>query len=158
MLTARTGDSLPVSARQRPIQPAVVGRLAARRARFHIILRVEMRARRVGRAHGVHDRQLSRVVNRLQRPKRRVQAEQAVEIDGRIGRAVRARNRDGGPQIVIALLAVRDHDVQSVHRAALEDRDQDFLSRSWAHRRHRGRGRATPASTPTPTIAKRGTL
>ena len=44
-------------------------------------------------------------------------------------RCGRPRNRDGGPHLVVALLAVRHHDVQAVGRAALEDGDQNLLAR-----------------------------
>jgi hypothetical protein len=56
---------------------------------------------------------------RLKGRERRMQAEEAVEIEHRL-----ARNVDGGPHGVILRLGVRDDDVQSVGRAALEDDDQ----------------------------------
>ena len=40
------------------------------------------------------------------------------------------RDGDRRAKIVIAPLAVRDHDVQAIGRAALEDRDQHFLARA----------------------------
>ena len=42
----------------RAIQPAVFGRLHAGRAGLHEILRIEMRARRIGRTRGVHNGQV----------------------------------------------------------------------------------------------------
>ncbi len=72
----------PDSLRQRPIQPAVGGAFKAGRAGLHVILRVEMRARGIGRAHGVDNRQMPRVEHRLERRERRMQSEESVEIDG----------------------------------------------------------------------------
>ena len=42
---------------QSPVEPSVGGALQTRRARFHVILRVEVRARRVGRSRCMNDRQ-----------------------------------------------------------------------------------------------------
>ena len=62
-----------------------------------------------------------------------MQAEEAIEVDGGVftpaGGLRGPRHRDGGPHIVVALLAVRHHDVEAVGCAALEDGDQDFLAR-----------------------------
>ena len=126
-LTARKGDGGSGRGWERPIQPSV-GAFKAGRAGLHVILRIEMRARGIGRAHGVDNRQMPRVEHRLERRERRVQSEESVQIDGRIGRAVRFGNGDGGPQFVIALLSEGNHHVQAVHGAALEDGDQDFLA------------------------------
>ena len=68
--------------RQRPIQPAVGSAFEAGRAGLHVILRVEMRARGIGRAYRVHDRQMPRVEHRLERRERRMQSEESVQIDG----------------------------------------------------------------------------
>ena len=65
------------------IQP-IVGGLQTGRARFHVVLRVEVRARRIGRPHRVHNRQVLLVEQRLQRRQRRVQAEEAIQVDGGI--------------------------------------------------------------------------
>src|SRR5208337_2107629 len=63
---------------QSAIQPSVLCRFDTRRARLHEILRVEVRAVGIGRTGGVHDRQLTLLPERLERRKRRVQAEEAV--------------------------------------------------------------------------------
>ena len=52
---------------------------------LHVVLRVEVRARAVGRAGGVDDGELLRVPQRLERREPRVQAEEAVEIDRAVG-------------------------------------------------------------------------
>ena len=123
------GGEFPGFRWQRAIQPSIAGRLAARRAGFHIILRVEVRAGRVGGADGFDNGELLRIVNRLQGRKGRVQTEHAVQVDGGFGSAVGTRDGDRRPHFVIALFAVRDDDVQTVHSPTLEDRDQNFLAR-----------------------------
>src|SRR5260370_17043128 len=65
---------------QRAVQPAVFGRLQAWRARFHEVLRVEMRARRVGRTGGVHDRELVLVKERLKWREARMQTEKSSHV------------------------------------------------------------------------------
>ena len=134
--TARTGEGLPGRGGQRAVHPAAGGGLQARRAGLHVVLRVEMRARGVGRAHRFDNRQVPLVEERLQRRKRRMQAEEAIEIDGRIlalvARRWPARDGDGRAQIVVGLLAVRHHDVQAVGGAALENGHQDLLARRGA--------------------------
>ena len=82
--TARTGDTLPCALGQRAIHPAILRGLAAGRAGLHVVLRVEVRARRVGRTDGIDDREMLLVEQRLERRERRMQAEEAVEIDGGI--------------------------------------------------------------------------
>ena len=82
-LTARTGDGLPAAGGSaRFIQPSCVA-FRPGRAGLHVVLRVEVRARRIGRADRVDDRQVLRVEERLQRRERRMQAEEAVEVDRR---------------------------------------------------------------------------
>ena len=63
------------------IQPSCGG-LQARRARFHVVLRIEVRARGIGRADRVHNRQVPLVEQRLERRERGMQAEEAVQVDG----------------------------------------------------------------------------
>jgi len=62
-----------------------------------------------------------------------VKAEKAVEIDRSIRLLVvscsRARNCDSWPQPIISRFAMRNHNIQPVSGSALEDRDQDFLTR-----------------------------
>ena len=62
-----------------------------------------------------------------------MESKEAIEIDYEIRRReIRGRTRDGngGTQLVITALAVRNHDVESVGRPALEDRDQNFFAAS----------------------------
>ena len=60
MLTARTGEiGFAAGASARFSHPSSVA-LQARRAGFHIILRIEMRARGIGRADGMHDGEMLR--------------------------------------------------------------------------------------------------
>ena len=82
--TARNGvaSSRLLRACRVPVQPAVGRALHARRRRFHVVLRVEVRPRAVRRSAGVDDGQLAAVPERLQRLQPRVEAEEAVEIDG----------------------------------------------------------------------------
>src|SRR4029079_12694726 len=97
---------------KRAIQPAIFGN-AAGCPRLHRVLRFEMRAIAVRRAGGVDDGELPGVPERLQRLQRWMQAEAAVEIEGTV---VLARWLDGDrrAQLVVALLEVRDDDVQAV--------------------------------------------
>jgi hypothetical protein len=112
--------------RKRAIQPAIGGRFQAGCSRFHVILRVEVGARGVGRSGGMDDGELLAIPQRLQRRERRVQAEEAIEIDAESPAGL--GHRDGGAQVVIALFAVRHHDVQSIGGAALEDGDEYFFA------------------------------
>ena len=92
--TARNGEAVRCGhGGQPPRQPAVRRALHAGRARLHVVLRVEVRARGVGRAAGVHRGEPPLVPERLERRQRRMQAEEAVEIDGAVA-ARRARDRD----------------------------------------------------------------
>jgi hypothetical protein len=109
---------------QRAVHPAVGAGLAGG-AGFHVILCVEVGARRVGRAGGVDDGELLLVPQRLQRLECRVESEAAVEVDRALGPA-RLRDRNGGAELVISLVREWGDHVQPVGRAALENRDQDF--------------------------------
>ena len=71
---------------ERPVQPAVFGRFHAGRAGFHVVLRIEVRARGVGRAGGVNDRQVALLPQRLEGRERWVQPEESVEIEDRVAR------------------------------------------------------------------------
>ena len=113
------------SALQHAIQPAVGRALHARRAALHVVLRVEVRARRIVRSAGVDDGQRALLPQRQERRQARVQAEEAVEIERRaIASAARLGDRDRRPRRVVVALAERDDDVEAVGGAALEDRDQ----------------------------------
>ena len=115
---------------ERPVEPAVAGGLHSRSARFHVILRVEMRAGGIGRACRVDDGQMAGVVYRFERLQRRMQAEEAVEIYGGIRRSVRLGQRQIRAQIVIGGFSVGNDYVQPIHGAALKNCDEDFLARA----------------------------
>ena len=70
---------------ERAIHPAILRGLAAGRAGFHVILRVEVGSRRVRGTDGIDNRQMLLVEERLERRQRRVQSEEAVEVDGGAG-------------------------------------------------------------------------
>ena len=86
------------------------------------------------------------VPERLERRQRRMQAEEAVEVDGRRRRRRAAGRGDGDAAArgVVVGVAVRHDHAEPVHGAALEDRDQDLRPRraapwAWAARtRKRG--------------------
>ncbi len=137
------------------IQPAVGRGLDAGRARFHVVLRVEVRARAVGRSGGMDDGETLRIPHRLEPGERRMQAEETVEVDDRLARRALARLRNGNRRAhgVIIFLAVRHHDVEAVGRAALEDGDQSFPPPARVRlqplsRRHPLQKRGRPANQP----------
>jgi hypothetical protein len=109
--------------RQPPCQPPVRRTLHARSARLHVVLRVEVRARRVRRPAGVHDGQPAFVPQRFQAAERRVQPEEAVEIE-RAPAARGAGNRNAAARRVVVGIAVRDDHAETVHGPALEDHHQ----------------------------------
>jgi hypothetical protein len=121
---------------QRTIEPAIFRGLHPRRARFHEILGVEVRAGGIGRTGRVHDRQVPLLPQRLERRERRMQPEESVQINYRL-----ARNVDAGPHGVVLLLAMGDHNVQPIRRAALEDDDQSFGAGTGCLSRAEGRAR-----------------
>ena len=107
---------------QRAVQPAILGALYSRRARFHVVLRVKVRSAHIGRAAGVHDRQVSLIVERLERGERGMQPEESVQIKNLV-----LRNRNARPHLVVILLAIGNHDVEPVRGAALEDHHQPLV-------------------------------
>src|SRR4029079_8767204 len=119
------------------IQPAVLRAFHAGCGGLHVILRIEMRACPVRGAAGMNDRHLPRFEQRLEWSQTRMQPEKAVEVDGRVGRCARFRDRQGGPRLVVRALAVRHDHVQTIYCTALEDGDQHFASR--VGRGHRSR-------------------
>ncbi len=113
-----------------------------------------MRARAVGRSAGVDDRQLPRVVERLERRQPRMHAEEPVEIERRIRRRAGPCDRDARPRRVVVALAERHDHVQAVDRAALEDRHQHLAPSAPLRPRSRARNcgakpRLTSASPPS---------
>ncbi len=108
------------------VQPAVSSAFVTRRARLHIILSVEVRARIIRRSHGVNDREMAFVVNRFERCERGVKSEKAVEIYSSIRIALlRLRHCNLRTHAVIAPVPERNHGRDSIHCAALKDRDDD---------------------------------
>src|SRR5262245_39232688 len=111
-------------------QPAVGRALDPRCAAFHVVLRVEVRARRVGRATRMNDGQRAAPPERHERSERRVQREEAVEVDGALALALLRRLKpDRGPHGGVAGIAVGHHHAEPVHGAALEDRHQHLAAR-----------------------------
>ncbi len=76
------------------------------------------------------DGQVTLVPQRLERRHRRMQPEEAVQVNHRI-----ARNIDGWPHGIVGGLAVGNHNIQSVCRASLEDDNQPFFANSGIDRR-----------------------
>src|SRR5436190_15906021 len=70
------------------------------------------------------------VPQRLESSHRRMQAEEAVQINHALLSIARTRNRNAGTHAVIRLLAVRYNNVQAVSGAALKEDDQALLPRS----------------------------
>ena len=124
---------------QIPVQPAVGRALHAGRRRLHVVLRVEMRPRAVGRSARVHDGEIARAKQRRERRQPRVEAEEAVEVDGRVAAAGRPRNRDRRPRLVVIGLAVRHDDAQAVDGSALEDGDEPLRANGSSLREGRAR-------------------
>src|SRR5438270_269178 len=89
------------------------------------------------------DCELLRVPEGLERSERRVQAEEAVEVDdGVLARLARLVNRDLRSKLVVISLAVRHDHVEAVHRAALEYRDQSLATTVRRNRHALREGRA----------------
>jgi len=66
---------------QSAIEPSIFSGLDTRSAGLHKILRIEVRAAWVGRSGGMHNRQLTLLPQRLKRRERRMQPEEAPEIE-----------------------------------------------------------------------------
>src|ERR1700688_1772161 len=109
---------------QRAVEPSVVCRLYAGSARLHKILRIKVRAIRIGRSRRVHDRQVTLLPQGLKGGKRRMQAKESIKI-----KHVSTRNADAGPHGVILRLGMRHHNIQAVSRAPLENHDQPLVAR-----------------------------
>ena len=106
-----------------PAQPAAGSAFLAGCAALHVVHRVKVRVRGVGRAAGLHHCKLPGVPNFLERAKRRVQAEKAVELD-RAAVGAGLANRHAAALGVVVFVAVRHHHIQAIGTAALEDADQ----------------------------------
>src|SRR5580658_8681931 len=107
---------------QRAVQPTVFGCFYSGCARFHEVLRVEVRACGVGRSGGVNDGQMALLPKRLEGRERRMESEESVEIKHRV-----AGNIDGWPHGVVCTLVVGHDDVEAVGCAALEDDDETLV-------------------------------
>src|ERR1022692_1096372 len=110
---------------QRAVQPSVVRGLYPRRAGFHEVLCIEVGTVGVGRSGRMHNRQLTLLPQRLERRQRRMQPKESIKIEHSL-----ARNVDARPHGVILRLGMRNHDVQTVGRAALEDHNQPLVART----------------------------
>src|SRR6266851_1762728 len=111
-------------------QPAVGRALDPRRPGLHVVLGVEMRARRVRRAASVDHREGPVLPERHQRSERGVQSEEAVEVDRAVGLAtLRRLEPDRRTPADIAGLAVGHHHAKPVHGATLEHGHQHLAVR-----------------------------
>ena len=70
----------------------------------------------------MHDRQMALVPQRLKRRHRRMKSEKPVKVKHRV-----AWDIDGRPHGVVSLFAMRDHDIQTIRRAALKDDHQPLV-------------------------------
>jgi len=104
------------------ILPVSYTHLDVYKRQLHEVLRVEVRARRVGRPGSFHDRQLLFIPERLQGVELRMEGEEAIEVDAvRLAlRVAGRRDADGGTQIGIVLVSEGRDDAQAVGRSALE--------------------------------------
>ncbi len=112
---------------EHPIHPAVGRVLEAGRAALHVVLRVEVRARGIGRAAGVDESQRAVLPARHDSAERGVQAEMAVE--GKDCAVTAAGDRDRRARVVILTVAIRYDHVETVDGAAQKDHDQAFAAR-----------------------------
>ncbi len=106
------------------VEPAVGGALHARRTALHVVLRVEVATRRVGRADGVNRGEALVVPQALERREARVQTEVPVQVHD-----VLRGNGDARPLPVVQRLTVGHDHVEPVHGAALEEANQDWVVR-----------------------------
>ncbi len=65
---------------QRPVQPSIRSRLHPRRSTLHIILRVEVRPRRIRRARCMNNREMPLVIQRLESRHRGMQSKESIQI------------------------------------------------------------------------------
>jgi len=121
--------------------------LYAGRAGFHVVLRIEVRPRGVGRSGGVHDRKMLLLPERFKGRHRRMQSEKAVEIEHGFLRDV-----DGRTHGVVARFAVRHNNVESVGGSALKDHDQTLRANAGIGRA-KGGARQETGSAVVPTTA-----
>ena len=110
-----------------------------------------MRPRRIGRPRSMHDGQMPLVPQRLQRPHRRMQPKEPIQIDHRV-----LRNPNIRPVLVVRRLPIRHHHIQPIRRPALEDDNEPLALRSRSLRHHtprqesRNRRRPNDSHRPAP--------
>lgn len=77
----------------------------------------------------MYESQFLPVPQRFERSQRRMKSEEAIKIDGGIGRngGIWPRDRNRGAKVVITLLTMRDNDIETIGRAALKDGDEYFI-------------------------------
>src|SRR5687768_8483086 len=117
------------------VEPSVGRALDVGGCRFHVVLRIEMRASRTGTADGMHRSKEAAIVQRLERRERRMQSEESIQVDRRVARdracdTRGTRNGNGGPEGVVGLVSVRHDHVECVRRTALKEADQRLAFRS----------------------------
>src|SRR5215472_5817305 len=115
---------------QGAVEPPVLCRLYTRRAGFHIILRIEMRARRIRRTRSMHNGEFVFLKQRRKGSKRAMQPKKSVQVNGRIfSTASWFWNSDSGAQAVIVGLRKWHDDVESVSRPTLKQDDELLVPR-----------------------------
>jgi len=123
---------------QSAIQPTIFRGFQSRRARFHEVLRVKVRARRIGVNRRRARWQVGFCETTARAARAGVQSEKSVQVDRRItiqlgvckdkprtpAAALGLRNRNGRTQAIVIRFAKRHDDIQSVGCAALEQDDK----------------------------------
>ena len=78
----------------------------------------------------MHNRQMFLVPQRLECRHCGMQSKEPIKVNGAFLAVARAWNGDAGTHGVISLLTMRNHNIQPVSRAALEEYDEPFLAGS----------------------------
>src|SRR2546430_2096635 len=105
--------------------------LVARRAGFHIVLRVEVRTGGVRRSACVYDRQMAGLVYRQEGRQPGMEPKEPVQVEGRLvrpSRPARLHHCELGTMPVEVLVAERSHHAQAVRGSALKDAYQRLLA------------------------------
>src|SRR5688572_33232043 len=95
---------------EKTIEPSVRRAIDVGRCRFHVVLRIEVRASRTGTADGMHRSKEAAIVQRHERRERRMQSEESIQVDRRVARdracdTRGTRNGNGGPEGVVGLVS-----------------------------------------------------
>ena len=109
-----------------------MGGVRRHRAVLEQVLAVEMRAVAVGRGDGMDDGELALGVDVVQRRQGRMQAEEAVEIDGAVALAGRGDGEIAAQRAIVAV-AMGRHGGEAVHAAAQDDDDEAAVGRGLGH-------------------------